>query len=84
MGNWKYRVDIRKHLTDDESKEAMLTAVTGIENEVKVLPGWFAKELQSILSSMRKAAEADELPWFNASLDRLWDFFDANNIWVEL
>lgn len=77
---WKYRLNIRQYLTEDESRESMLRAAAGIGKEVSLLPVW--PKAASIMSELSEAADRGSLTWFNAVLDKLWDFCDEEKIWV--
>lgn len=84
MPKWSYRIRIRQYLTEDQSKESMLRAVNGIREEVRKLPPGISRYGIEPLKKMHQAAEAGEIDWFNASLGRLYDFFDEYLVWVEL
>lgn len=84
MPKWNYRINIRQYLTEDQSKESMLEAAKGIREEVRKLPPGISRHAVDSLDKIQKAAEAGEIDWFNASLGRLYDFFDEYRVWVEL
>ena len=79
---WLYKLDVRKYLIEDESKEAMLAAAAGIGRELSLLPMW--PKASKLMSELSEAAERGSLTWFNAVLDKLWDFCDQEKIWVPL
>lgn len=81
---WNYRLNIRQYLTEETTQEAMLAAAKGIRQEVAKLPPGLSRRANGILETVDKAAQTGVLDWFNASLSRLWDWFDNNAIWVEL
>jgi hypothetical protein len=85
MAMWRFNLNFREFLGEGESKEDMLKAAAGIRLEIgRKLPERLVKEAGSILSKMDEAAKVGELDWFNASLDRLWSYFDQERVWVEL
>ena len=81
--NWRYKVNFRHLLGEDDSQESMLRAAGGIRKELSSLP-IFSRLTSRILDDLQGAAELGNLDWFNASLGRLWDWCDANSVWVEL
>ena len=84
MSMWRYKLNFRESLGEGESKEDLLSAARNIRLEVgRKLPESLVKQAGPALAKMDSAAELGELDWFNASLERLWDFFDENRIWVE-
>jgi hypothetical protein len=83
MARWLYKVSIRRYLdVDGESQEDMVRAAKGIRGEVAKLPGGLALGAKPLLDKLDNAATANELDWFNASLERLWDWFDENRVWA--
>ena len=84
MPRWSHRINIRQHLTEDESKEAQIAAADGIAKEIKLLPdALWQRGGKHVCAELRKAAETGNIGWFNASLSRVWDWFDEERIWVE-
>lgn len=80
---WAHTVDFRKFLGDGEDREAMQAAVLGIKEELaRKLPEKLNRQLALILAEMSQAADLEKLEWFNASLNRLWDFLDRHRVWV--
>jgi len=84
MSKWLYKVNFRRFLTEENSREAMQAAAQGIRSEIVKLPPDIAQQAGQILDDMDQAAEAGKLTWFNASLSELWDFCDRERIWCQL
>ena len=82
MSVWIYRVQFRHLLTDDDSPAAMKRTATGIARALKTVP-IISTEQNRILADLRAAAKTSKVEWFNASLAELWDWLDANRIWVD-
>lgn len=83
MAKWQHRIKIRQYLTGGESREDMLSAEAGIRKEVERINGLPIARALEALDDMKAAAKAGKIDWFNASLNRLWDWFDTWGVWVE-
>lgn len=86
VASWKYKVNIRHYLEpvedDDPQKlKKLKEAALGISQEIKRLVIWPSAE--KILVDLSKAADTGMVLWFDASLDKLWDWCDENRVWVE-
>jgi hypothetical protein len=85
MANWKYRINIRQYLGEGESQEDMHKAANGICKELtEKIPNHVLIRGARLMDSLKDAAKTGRLEWFNASLNVLWDWFDAERILVEL
>lgn len=84
MTNPNYRISFRRFLTEGDTKEDMRAAVSGIRGSLRIIPVRIRETAEPILQRMDKAAEAEELTWFNRSLDELWDWLDYERIEVAL
>jgi hypothetical protein len=80
---WKYKLEIRQYLTEDSSKKSQIAAAKGITGEVKKLPDPLRINGLYLCVELMKAAKTGKIEWFNASLSKLWDWFDDEKIWVE-
>ena len=80
---WKYEVDFRKFLTEDDSQEAMEKAAKGIEESFSELPEEIKKELLRLCKELQTAATNDNPCWFNLTLDTMYDYMDKERIWLK-
>ena len=93
MSDWKYKVDIKQHLTDDESVEGIVKASNAIAKELQKLPDelfedftfeddveflyWVSKDDMEVYES-----EEDLLKEVNHRLNSIYDFANCNKIWL--
>ena len=77
---WKHEVDFREFLGEGEEQEDMLRAAAGIRSR---MPKHLLERASYELGQLDKAAAAGELVWFNAELNKLWDFLDDAGVWVK-
>ena len=80
--SWVESIDIKQHLTEDESPEAISEACRGILRELKKLRSIVpprritdAFKAQSVLGNLRKA---------NKALNDLYDWADERRVWLGL
>ena len=80
MANWRYTLNIKLFLNTD--RDAWEEARDNIVSLLKTSRDYEHDiELQSIVDEM---TDADDLDWFNAILDRLYDWADFNLVWLGL
>lgn len=98
MRDWRYKITgLRRHLSGDESPEGIRASATGVgtvlENFIFRHPSldeYEVEKLREIIEEMRDAGgvgdtdNAPDLEWYNAVLDAMWEWMDANDVWVEL
>jgi len=91
MTKWKYSIDIKQHISDDTSSEAIVKAAKAIVHELEKLPGWLIGygldehiyDFQEIVDCTHDAEDnADLLDHFNYLLNDLYSFADYNRIWM--
>jgi hypothetical protein len=76
---WKQRVKIKDLLTEEETPEAIKRAADGIIQRLPWAP-------TNRLAKARDMADADPetaLLVFNDGLNRVYDWADANRVWLE-
>ena len=84
MANWKHRLDVSNFF---HSEELSLEEKTKkIIATIKTRP-WFAKlyyvdDLSEALEELSDAGEADDVEWFDATWNAIYDIFDAERVWV--
>ena len=93
MKNWKYKVDIKQHLTDDESWEGIATAANNIAKELRKLPERLFEDyrLEDDVEFLEGVCiedcevydyEQNLLDEVNYRLNSIYDFADAVGIWL--
>lgn len=76
---WRYKVNIKQFLNEDESKESIEQAYNGINKELEQIP--FAPPFQwDHYSEM--AIEQGDVNLFNMGLNFLYDWADQKRIWL--
>lgn len=87
---WLVTVNIKDLLGEDESPEAVIAAATGIRQRMANLSSSpLANDLDlmalgDILSDFADIVEAPDVSDFNGVLDGLYDWADANRVWLGL
>lgn len=98
MRDWRYKITgLRKHLNGDESPEGIRASATGVAKTLETflerrpdISEYQVDNLREIIWEMRDAGgvgdtdNAPDLEWYNAVLDAMWEWMDANATWVEL
>ena len=98
MRDWRYKITgLRKHLSGDESPEGIRASATGVATVLETflekhpdVSEYQVDNLREIIEEMRDAGgvgdtdNAPDLEWYNAVLDAMWEWMDANDVWVEL
>ena len=89
MTAWKYKINIRQYLNDEETPEAVLKAAEGIKAEIEKnhLERIFLNTPYKMVERTRKAVDAgfdyDEVcAIFNGWLGRIYDIADDERVWV--
>ena len=88
---WKHSINIKQHLSNETSNEAIVNAAIGVAHELKRLPDSL-EGLDDIIYEFQDIAECshnaednkDLLSHFNYLLNDLYDFADYNRIWMGL
>lgn len=96
MPQWRKRVALKDLLSDDDSDEATRKAAGEFVKRLKRLPEYESDfELEQIVSEFEDIASADSAgddafggrfslcDWFNAVLANLYDWADAERVWIE-
>lgn len=88
---WKLTINIKQHIGDDTTNDAIVKAAKGVVQELKKIPVTLIGlddhiyEFQDIVDCTHDAEDnADLLEHFNYLLDDLYSFADYNRIWMGL
>ena len=95
MTEWKHKIDIKQHLTDEVSLEGIALASNSIAKELKRLPLHLTDcyplwdcidflECVSVLDCSIYDCEQDLLEEVNYQLRVIYDFCDAEKVWLGL
>jgi hypothetical protein len=94
MNKWEYPLDIKQHLTNDESWDGMVKAANGIAKELRTLPdtifqgeGLYEDRVTFLegVSLSDEGVYMDEqelLEEVNFALDVIYDTCDVWNVWL--
>lgn len=93
MSKWLHKVNIEQYLTEDESWEGMIFAANNIAKELNTLPEHFFEDFSfsdnvGFLSGLCMedssvyASEQELLSEINYCLHCIYDFADAERIWL--
>ncbi len=81
MKRWNRTVNIKPFITEDDSDAAAQKCATSIKALlVRLIPS-YDNGLQLVLDSLEEAKTCDDV---NCALDSLYDWADANNVWLGL
>ena len=91
MDKWKYKVNIKQHLTDDKSWEGIALASNSIAKELKTIPSSIDEylELSDIIKFLEGLCledvtvykdEQEMLEEFDFQLNELYNFADYNHV----
>lgn len=82
--DWKYRLNIKQHISSDISPQAIRRCYNGIDKELRRLPSAIRKsgDLPDIMEELKDAAEEGNLTWFNSALSCLYDWADEEQVWL--
>ena len=58
---WRYKINLKKHLSADESQEAMRVSAAGIRKEIESLTIGMLPGIQNILLDMDTATNLNKL-----------------------
>lgn len=93
MSKWLHTINIKQHLTEDESWEGMISAANNIAKELSKLPEHFFEDFSfsddveflnglCMEDSNVYASEQELLSEINYCLHCIYDFADAELIWL--
>jgi hypothetical protein len=85
MANWKNRLNVAPYFHNDD-----LTLEQKTKDIILIIRSrpWFNEdfgyfqELEDLLEEMSDAGEADDVEWFDAVWNAMYDIFDAERVWV--
>jgi hypothetical protein len=84
MSNWKYTVNIKQYLSEDDSAEAIRKAARNIHNILTEsnIPPEVLRDVAYEIGYIGYSFEQPSLEEFNFLLDNLYDWADSNNVWL--
>ena len=94
MSNWKYKLDIKRHLTDSTEWSGLAAAANAIAKELRKLPESLTDGAYDFIDAVEfldDVSESDCEFYANASdlqgeinyrLSTIYDFADAQRIWL--
>lgn len=77
--NWKYKVNIKKYLSDGEDVAAIQRAYDGIVKELEILPFPYPQAFDRF---SKIALEQEDVEIFNLGMNHLYDWADSRGIWL--
>lgn len=87
MSRWRYKINIKQHLGEGETKAAMQKSLDGILSELKKLPPGLTEHGHGVIQFKRDAElaiEKEDVRIFNLGMDALYDWADSERIWCGL
>lgn len=91
MKQWKHKIDIKQYLGEDDSPEAVRSAAKGVVAELNKLriafAGAYAEyDLLEMIEGFEFVTEDDtpDVAEFNYILSDLYDWADAERVWLGL
>ena len=84
MGTWKYQLDVSPffHNEDITLEEKSKKLVETLKSRPWYEKLYHIDEVEQNLEEIVDAGEADDVMWFDACWDNLYDIFDAERVWV--
>lgn len=89
---WRYKVNMKQHITGEETYEAIIKASNSIALELRCLPARFFDDFDfsdnvEFLASVcaddaMVVSEMEMLREVNYRLEEIYNFADANRIWL--
>lgn len=76
---WRYKINIKPFLTEDESLEAIKAAYDGVTKELKKVP---IPAPRSWKRYAEMAIKEEDFNIFNMALDALYNWADHERIWM--
>jgi hypothetical protein len=83
MGNWRFRAALRHLFTKEEDYESVKTSMKNIADTIKTYPFFRGFDVRKFYTIPKGDDVISSLDYANKLIDRLWDFCDDNNIWID-
>jgi hypothetical protein len=90
MAEWKYSINVKQHLSNGTSNDAIVKAAKGVLSELKRLPEHLLSDIEDITYEFEEMVRCthdpednDNLLWeFNYQLNSLYDWADYKRVWM--